>query len=523
MATTFLVSDVEASVDSPKTIPLAEALVARGAEKAIASGGPTRLLAGPVINPLVLAAQVAFAEHRPLVLCPDDIWLTVLGGVAAHLAQNAESLRARWVDSAGCQKVEIRRDDLAPGSQPPGDWATVPAELCSAVLERSGPLARSLRARFSTTCSASSVALDVALLDALQSYFSYSVASLCGIPTITLLGTPEDWGGMLECLSGLEGMGLDRWLGPLRKVMAQMLRAVNGHTDRDFWSSFYKPANMSGGERVTGWINVLFPYLRDSNSREPRETQVYIPGNPHSDRADQVDWNSPKLHEFPLGLGKAPFAWRLPDETRALEMVAGHVGVGVDEGTGAVAPAFGWWIAPPAFERHFVIQRAGEAEGVTLWPRDAHSMKSLRTLAREIRGYRAVSLRLFRCEALSSLDGLEEAHVLTELRISGCAQLTTLAPLANLPKLRWLSVADCLALSDISALATLSGLEELYLLHCPCVRDLSPLKALPALRRLGLRGVPGLSPELPYPLTGSVDLGAFLSDLADPGPPDPSP
>jgi hypothetical protein len=37
------------------------------------------------IHPLALAVHTAFSEHRPLVLTPDIIWLTIAQGVAQHI------------------------------------------------------------------------------------------------------------------------------------------------------------------------------------------------------------------------------------------------------------------------------------------------------------------------------------------------------------------------------------------------------------------------------------------------------
>jgi hypothetical protein len=38
--------------------------------------------------------------------------------------------------------------------------------------------------------------------------------------------------------------------------------AAAGRPDQAFWKSFYKWNDRSGGAYVSGWINVLFPYLQ---------------------------------------------------------------------------------------------------------------------------------------------------------------------------------------------------------------------------------------------------------------------
>ena len=46
---------------------------------------------------LIAATAIAYKQHYPLVLCPDMIWLTVLQGLAQHVANHPESLRSRLV------------------------------------------------------------------------------------------------------------------------------------------------------------------------------------------------------------------------------------------------------------------------------------------------------------------------------------------------------------------------------------------------------------------------------------------
>lgn len=45
-------------------------------------------------QPLLAAVYTAFSEHRPLVLSPDAVWLTIAQGVAHHMAIHAERLRS---------------------------------------------------------------------------------------------------------------------------------------------------------------------------------------------------------------------------------------------------------------------------------------------------------------------------------------------------------------------------------------------------------------------------------------------
>ena len=51
-------------------------------------------------HPLLAAVYTAFSQHRPLVLSPDAVWLTIAQGVAHHMAAHGERLRSRFCSSS---------------------------------------------------------------------------------------------------------------------------------------------------------------------------------------------------------------------------------------------------------------------------------------------------------------------------------------------------------------------------------------------------------------------------------------
>jgi len=79
-------------------------------------------------HPLLGAVHFAFAEHRPLCLSPEIIWLTLTQGLANHINMNAEHLRHHFVRHEGQLKIVVRRDDFVKGS-PENPWPEVFAEF----------------------------------------------------------------------------------------------------------------------------------------------------------------------------------------------------------------------------------------------------------------------------------------------------------------------------------------------------------------------------------------------------------
>src|SRR5438067_632133 len=71
-------------------------------------------------QPLLGAVYTAFSHHRPLVLTPDAVWLTISQGIAHHMARHGERLRSRFVAHTG--RIVLQFDaDWIPGS-PENPW-----------------------------------------------------------------------------------------------------------------------------------------------------------------------------------------------------------------------------------------------------------------------------------------------------------------------------------------------------------------------------------------------------------------
>jgi len=297
-------------------------------------------------HPFVSAAAEAFRSHLPLVLSPDDVWLCIAQAAGRHIGAHAESLRDRLVDHRGKLTIEVRRDDFVLDS-PDNDWPGVFAEFADRVKDHSGAIHRLFRVDFSTTGLVERAAQDVALLAAAKSFFDWKLSTLCGIPSITLLGDSKDWSLLQAKADELETIGLRPWLNALRPALDAFAAASRGDADPNLWRSFFKWDGQSGGSAVTGWINVLFPTLEYP---ELRSGEVTIPTRPnrlaHVWRRGADDGKDPpKETNFGTGLASAPLIWQCLSQTFEMEMIAGFVGVSQDPETRAVRPAIGWAVA----------------------------------------------------------------------------------------------------------------------------------------------------------------------------------
>lgn len=314
-----------------------------------------RLVSCKDTHPFAQAAHDAFYDHCPLTISPDDVWFCLAQGFAHHVNLNAEALRHQFVQHEGKLKLVVSRPDFVLGKENP--WPEVFTAFSDQIADHVGrPLRDIVIADFSTTTVFHRAATEVALMDAFQGYFEYEMLCGCGIPAINLTGAPDDWRDVRRRAATFAQYGLERWVATLLPVLDQIEATSRGHGDREFWESFFRHESSSGGSALTGWIQVLFPYLKDEKER--LVPNVYLdtwPGEVRKAIADSkvADWrkhegfDGPYLGQIPSGVSSAPV--KVYDaracKTHDMRFVAGMFGVAQDQTTLSLSPTFGWAIA----------------------------------------------------------------------------------------------------------------------------------------------------------------------------------
>ncbi|AEI63240.1 DUF4419 domain-containing protein [Corallococcus macrosporus] len=341
---TFEVDAVEEASTPPVTAPLGtfvkDALW-------MAPGPDTRVLETQGVHPLLAAVHTAFSEHRPLVLSPDVIWLTMAQGVAQHIRLNAEALQGRLVRHEGRKKLTVEVDRF-PATDAEFLWLLL--SFRSQLREALGPgLPRLLSCDFSTSTDIERMAGDVVLMDAMSPYFDYEMLCVCGIPRITLLGTPEDWRSIRRRIDVIQELDLAWWTSSLVPIADAFVSAVEGNPDREYWKQLYKPKAAYGVDLATGWMARLFPYVATHGAyteRNPLLSISHAEVMASRETAPTLKWDAPRmgvaLKDVPANLSSValhvetePVVIR---ETWTLE--AGVLSVEVD-GAGALLPRAG--------------------------------------------------------------------------------------------------------------------------------------------------------------------------------------
>lgn len=311
----------------------------KGKEEVIAhSALPDSLII--VSQPLIDGVRLAYADHRPIVLSPDIVWLTIARGFARHLEIHAESLRHMFVKFLGKKKLTVYcQQELL--EQPAEVWEPYIREFPEQIAKWTNPeLIDAMTANFSTTTTASYTASQVMIMSAMKQYFDYEITYYCGIPTIYLEGTAEDWKRVAEKTNALRKYNLEWWVDEVMPVLEKIQAAAEGETDKMFWNSIYKKpydpiqtfvdCSPVKSDRIDGWITRFYPYIKG-------ERTVF-------DSIHEAD-----ILDLPPACGQAPIKYTGPDGKKIdLLLYAGLVGLSEDSATKALRTEIAWFIGKEA-------------------------------------------------------------------------------------------------------------------------------------------------------------------------------
>lgn len=283
----------------------------------------------------------AYASHRAVVLSPDVIWLLISQGFAVHVNNNSEQLRDKIVYHKGKKTLEVESPYHLLYETDKVDWESIFNEFEKQIKSNiKNQIADIITADFSTTGMTEKIASQITLMESVKSYFEYKVVTLgCGIPDITLMGTPEDWRKVREKAQSLKGYGLDWWINQLDPILKHFVDASQGIVDKEFWmemvgsTKFRKTScGMPTNEtelKFDGWFTSFYPY------------------NAFGDRImSHLTYNSRLLPE----VVETPFIYEIRDFDGTviakydILLYAGIIGLSEDSVNGALKPEIGWMV-----------------------------------------------------------------------------------------------------------------------------------------------------------------------------------
>jgi hypothetical protein len=293
-------------------------------------------LGGRTSSGFFLACVRAYSEHLNLSLDPDSFKLIILQGLAQHINQNPEKFRKDFVSHKGQKHIQLLRDDFVMGSTK-NEWGGLFEEFAQKIDEdlKDKTLYKMIQSPMTTSTPTTIASFNVALMDAMQSYFSYGFTTCCGIPNITLKGTPEDWSSLIKLAEHISQYDLDWWTTKhLIPILKKILQTVENPETRDvkFWSNLINEGGGSGGPYYSGWICKLFPYLQDERQGPQRNIFNY----------SKNFGGGITLSEIPSGISNAPVTWEYLGVEHNMVFTSGFYGYLYDPTSHTLSPEISW-------------------------------------------------------------------------------------------------------------------------------------------------------------------------------------
>ena len=140
----------------------------------------------------VNVATIAYNHHHDLVWRPDDVWQVILLQFSLYVTCNSEKLHDKFVDFKGKRKLKIKVYETLFTV----DFGNITRRMVDEQIVKNikdPSIADWLIPKFSTTTENDRIVASVTMMATLLSYFEYATVLLCGLPSITLLGTINDW------------------------------------------------------------------------------------------------------------------------------------------------------------------------------------------------------------------------------------------------------------------------------------------------------------------------------------------
>ena len=281
----------------------------------------------------------AYAEHKSVTLSPDMMWLLISQGFARYVNAHSEELRSQLVYHEGKQDLMVMtKDDLLSGK---ADWGKLMNDF-SKEIERhtKGEVAKTIAADFSTTTPVERIASQITLMESMKSYFNYLAGRIgCGIPSITLQGTPDDWRAVFSKTQKLGQYGLSEWTQSLEPILNEFIKTAEGKPNQRFWQEIVKK------QRVDEFASV-----RPCSADKPTELDGWILKFFPTESGYTLD-KVPYTKSMPAEFVRVEFKYRVIDPITGatmsetpMELMSGFIGAKEDEKNNMLTPQIGWLV-----------------------------------------------------------------------------------------------------------------------------------------------------------------------------------
>ena len=195
-----------------------------------------------------------YSQHLPVAIAPHDLWIVIMSEITKEVSSHSEEYRSLFTTSDTKETISV----------PSGSMTEMPMGVLSKALQEKVLFDSSiLFQNFSTETPIITETIQAIFCDMASPYYNYMMFC-CGIPSIELRGTTEDWQKLLQGFKSIEQTfetdTITQYFNKTAPVLEQFLKASQGEVNLDFWKDIYTQQNVgSGGDlTISGWITKLF-------------------------------------------------------------------------------------------------------------------------------------------------------------------------------------------------------------------------------------------------------------------------
>lgn len=212
----------------------------------------------PLNNGFVGAAFSAYSKHLNWIISPDDVWIAIMSAFAQYVDTHSEEMRSSFVKHDG----QIELEAYGSGTIYTANYDDLIDQLRNKIDKNTvDEVAPWIECGFSTTTQKERTVSKLILMGAMKNYFTYKMSLECGIPTVTLLGTLDDWTNIRSRIDLFAKYGLEEWRNVLAFVLDKFIDSYKGTVNKDFWNGVVnKHYGFSGPDYITGWILTFIPF-----------------------------------------------------------------------------------------------------------------------------------------------------------------------------------------------------------------------------------------------------------------------
>jgi len=205
---------------------------------------------------------------------------------------------------------------------------------------------------FTTTTKVDQATASIIMMSAMQKYFSYSCHTMCGLPSVTLLGQKRDWENILSRLERLKTFGDEptqfyELLKPVVQKFVETFDEPESDTIKDFWQKIsHYSGGGSGPTYLCGWITAFCFWDKDGKRFSPPRD------SPSTLVLDGARYHRVDTSEIPPGYASVPVLLNDNGLEYHAEMIAGSLGMMIsssglqcedgETGVDTIQPGSGW-------------------------------------------------------------------------------------------------------------------------------------------------------------------------------------